>query len=614
MRFTHSPIVTFLKSIGNPSSSGYVLLSALVFTSVLLVISSGLVTYSNQYSSFERHSVADAQALQIAEGGIDKAIYELNQNTSYTGESGTALPGGTLTISIATVGSDKRITATGYVPNSTNPTATRVVKATATIGNTNVAFHYGVQAGEGGFVMDGGSQINGSVYANGDIQATNGVTITGAAVAANPLATSTDQTNDSPTPISSCTSSTCINFGDSTATQDFAQSFQTSVAQPMNYIEFYIKKTGAPSDETVRIVNDNSGAPGTDVVMSGTLSASAVTTSFGWVKVTMPTVPILDPGQTYWIVIDGASNASKYYTIGANSSYANGAAKIGQYSSSWSNTSPAGLDGYFRMYLGGGTSFIGGGTYVGALQIGATAADEVWANFVKGTNAVGTIYCKGGNTNNKACNTSRSDPTPSAMPLSDGNIQDWKDDAVSGGTQTGNVTVGFAGATMGPQKIVGNLTVNGGGTLTLSGTLWVTGNITVTGGGKVRLAAAYGANDGALVTDGYVTVNGGATFSGSGTSGSYPFLITTSSCPADPGCAGNPAVTLSGGAGTVAIVAQDGTVNISGGSALKAVTARQVYMTGGAELIYDTGLVNSSFYSGPGGSYALKPGTYVITQ
>ena len=148
----------------------------------------------------------------------------------------------------------------------------------------------------------------------------------------------------------------------------------------------------------------------------------------------------------------------------------------------------------------------------------------------------------------------------------------------------------------------------------MSGTLWVTGTITVTGGGKVRLAESYGANDGALVSDGYVSVGGGGTFAGSGTTGSYPFLITTSACPTEAGCNGNNAVTMAGGAGTVAIVAQNGTVSIGGGSALKAVTGKQIIMSGGASLVYDSGLINTNFSSGPGGSWTFVPGTYSISN
>ena len=226
----------------------------------------------------------------------------------------------------------------------------------------------------------------------------------------------------------------------------------------------------------------------------------------------------------------------------------------------------------------------------------------------------GKLYCRVGSSNNKACDTSQADPSPTTMPLSDSNIQAWKDDAVAGGTITGNYHVDWRNGTLGPKKITGNLLVDGGGTLTVSGTLWVQGTVTVTGGGIVRLASSYGANDGAIVSDGTVTVNGGGTFYGSGTNGSYPFLITTSSCPAESCCNGANAVTLSGGAGTVAIVAQNGTASIDGGSALKEVTAQQIVMGGGATLSYDSGLISTNFSSGPGGSWTMVPGTYSIVR
>jgi hypothetical protein len=322
----------------------------------------------------------------------------------------------------------------------------------------------------------------------------------------------------------------------------------------------------------------------------------------------------LQPGQTYWLILDGGSSATKYYMLGANSSYANGAAKVGKYNGTWNNTSPADLDGYFRIYTGGGTSYIGGDTYSGGVNIGSTGSDVGWAHLVKGATISGPLYCQTGSVNNKACDTSHGEPPAVAMPLSDGNIQSWKDDAAAGGTYSGNLTVGFAGDTRGPLKIDGNLTVNGGGTLTITGTLWVTGSVTVTGGGKVKLSAIYAGNEGAIVADGPIAINGGGTFQGSGTAGSYPFLVTTSACPADAGCNGAYAINESGGAGTVALIAQNGTANLAGGSAMKAVTAKQIIMTGGATLTYDSGLVNANFYSGPGGAFAIVPGTYVISQ
>lgn len=463
--------------------------------------------------------------------------------------------------------------------------------------------------------MSGGSTINGSVYSNGDISATSGVVITGSATAANPPALFADQVNATPVPITSCTASTCVTFGNAGATQDFAQSFTISTAEVMDSIQFYIKKVGAPSDATVRIVTDSAGSPSTTVLMTGTLAASSVTTSFGWVTVTLPSTPVLDPSQTYWMVLDSGSSASKYYIIGANSGgYANGVAKIGQYSGAWSNTTPTGLDGYFQLFLGGGTSVIGGSTSVTGVYVGTTASDDAWAHTVQGATVSGSLYCATGSYTSKACNISKSDPTPQPMPISDGTLQDWKDDALAGGTIVGNYTVGSGGATLGPKKIVGDLLINGGGQLNITGTLWVTGNITVTSGGKARLDPSFGTKSGTIVADGYVILAGGSSFAGSGTAGSYPFLVTTSACPAAAGCAGNNAISLSGGAGTVALTAQNGTVSINGGTALKAVTAKQIIMSGGATLDYDSGLINANFSSGPGGSWGVVPGTYAITD
>ena len=598
------------------NQKGQVILFGLVFFAILLLFSAAILGYVSTYLKSESQNIAEKQALQLAEAGIDQAAYKLNKDSSYTGENNTALGNGTFSVSVSNVNSSTMaVTSTGYVPNSANPKFIKVVKAKMSINNSVIAFNYGVQAGNGGFVMNGGAKVNGNIYSNGNIVATSGVHITGSATAANPPGVSADQANAAPVPIASCTSSTCVTFAKSTGTQDFAQSFKISSAHQLNNIQFYIKKVSSPSDITVRIVNDNAGSPGSEVLMTGVLAASGITTNFGWATATMPPTPILNPSQTYWMVLDTSSNNSKYYIIGANANgYTNGTAKIGQYGSSWSDTAPAGLDGYFQLYLGGSPSTLGGNTYVGGVYVGTTGSDIAWAHTVQGASVTGNLYCQTGSHNNKACDVSRPDPTPQPMPLSDANIQNWKDDAALGDTISGDYHVNWAGATLGPKVITGNLLVDGGGTLTVSGTLYVKGTITLTGGGKIVLAASYGQSNGVIVSDGYDVMDGGSTFAGSGQPGSYPFLITTSACPVAPGCSGNNAVYLSGGAGTVAIIAQDGNVLINGGSALKAVTGKQITMDGGATLLYDDGLINANFTSGPGGSWQYQPGSYVIVK
>jgi hypothetical protein len=307
----------------------------------------------------------------------------------------------------------------------------------------------------------------------------------------------------------------------------------------------------------------------------------------------------LEQNTTYWLVVDASTSSTKYYTIGATSGgYANGIGKIGQQGGTWNNTTPSGLDYYFNIYLGGVTGLIAGssGSQWNQLHIG-TVSGTAQAHTVNYTNATGNIYCQTGTGNNKSC-TAQTDPVYIDFPVSDANINTWKDEAEAGGTYNGNYSVGWAGATLGPKKIVGNLTVSGGGTLTVAGTLWVTGNIVLDGGGTIQLASSYGTNDGVLVADGNITISGGGHATGSGTTGSYIMMLSTSNSGS--------AASISGGAGAVIVYAPNGTINISGGAALKEATGYKMFISGGSSITYESGLANNNFSSGPSGSWSVQ--------
>lgn len=157
--------------------NGYLLLVTLVFFSALFVLSAAFVQSTVVYTKFERNAVAKAQALALAEAGIDKAVYELNQSASYTGESDTALGPGTFTISVSSIdGNTKAITATGYVPNDSSPLASQTARATVAINSDTASFRFGVQVGVGGLVMDNNSQINGSIFSNGNVSGSGIIT------------------------------------------------------------------------------------------------------------------------------------------------------------------------------------------------------------------------------------------------------------------------------------------------------------------------------------------------------------------------------------------------------------------------------------------------------
>ncbi len=572
----------------NPQS-GQAMLTAVIF---FLVISStvvlGVATPILKQARISRDLIYSKQSYLLAEGGLEDSLYRVKNNMAIVSGETIVVNGYTTTLTIINTSTGKTLIAEsdrdGYV---------RKMEADIVQG-AGVAFNYGVQVGTGGFVMANNSNVQGNVYVNGDITGSNGAYITGTVIAANTAAQTTDQANETPSSISSCTASNCIDFRKTSNVRDVAQSFQVSTSTPINKIQLYVKKTGTPGNVTVNIVTDSSGSPSSNVLAQGTLSSAAVTTNFGWIDVVLTTNPGFVPGTTYWIVTNnGTQSSTNYYTIGANTSYISGVTKIGQYNSSWQDTSPSGLDMYFRLYLGGLTATINGVT------IGTGSTGDAWAHNVTNSTIRGSLYCQTGSGNNKSCNTSRTDPSPTAFPVSDANIQQWKDDASAGTLYTGNKTQN--GGSLGPIKITGNLTLSGN--ITLTGTVWVQGNITSSNNASVQLAAGYGGNSGVIVADGRVSLSNNVTFSGSGLTGSYIMLLTTSDCPTSASCGGSYAIDVSNNVGAVILNAQKGTLHFSNNATTKAATANTISLDNNASVIYESGLADLNFSSGPSGGW-----------
>ena len=254
----------------------------------------------------------------------------------------------------------------------------------------------------------------------------------------------------------------------------------------------------------------------------------------------------------------------------------------------------------------GSKIFGNGGDY---LYIGSNSSDMAWAKDISNVSVTGSLYCLTGSDNDhhKICNISKGVPDAIPMSVTVDNINQWKSEALSGGTYNGNFNVDWSGNIIGPRKITGGLTVKGGGTLMVTGTLWVVGNIDLTGGGKIKLSPSLGKNSSVIITDGYVDVGGGASFDGSGTSGSYPIVVSTSICSATNHCNNdNSAISLSGGAGSVVLVAPNGDIKINGGSGARSVMGHSISLSGGATITYEAGLENPSFSSGPSGGWIIS--------
>lgn len=574
-----------------------------VFISITILL--GIVSPVVREFKVASESLSSHSTYFLAESGVEDAMYRIKNNKQIGATETLVLGTASATTTITDLGSgQKQISTLGDMSSRQRKVGIVIAQA------TGVSFNYGLQVGQGGIYLNSG-QVIGNVYAAGPISASNsgGNAITGSVISANTASLTADQTNGvAGTPAST------LSIGQTSGAEDLAQSFVVGSANPLNKIQLYIKKTGSPSNITVRIATDSGGSPSTNYIATGTVSASLVGSSYGWVDAIFTTNPNMQTGVTYWLVADTSYSASNYYTVGANTSgYTNGVAKQGQYSGAWSTVSPSTLDAYFNVYVGGFYGSISGYDQWNQFHVGTSGSGTAQAHTITATNAPGALYCQTGSLNNKSCDTSKADPVAAAWPVSDSNIQTWKDEATAGGVYTGDITTSYngslnnnAGNTLGPKKIVGNFHAATGWTAYISGTVWITGDLTIDGGTLMRLSSAYGSRSGVVLVSGKIIITGGGHADGSGTAGSYIVMVTTSDCPTSSSCGGANAISVSGGSGAVVLVASNGTIDINTGAQAKELTGYKVNITGNASVTYDTGLANLSFTSGPAGSWTVS--------
>ncbi|OGG40280.1 hypothetical protein A2118_02250 [Candidatus Kaiserbacteria bacterium GWA2_50_9] len=588
-----------MSTIFHRPTRGYIVIFALIVSAAIMTVTTAFFNYYGSAVHAERFSFASAQAQALAEAGIDKAVYELNQSAGYSGESEIALGNGTYNVSIASIdGNTKRVTATSYVPNSTNPTAKKVVQATIGIDASVVSFNYGVQIGQGGVTMSNGSRIEGNIFVNGSISGSG--TITGDAT----VAMGTDPIANQQWTVQNSS----FNLGDIAANANVAQSFNPTVSSSLAKVSLNIKKTGNPGDITIKIVTDNSGKPSKTVLASGTIPASLVTTAYGLADATLDSTPALTADQTYWIIAIASVNASNYFIWGRDSSggYSRGAAK---YSSNWNASSPTWTsitgDLNFKMYISGVPTTLSGVTVGGnawayslsSCSVGGNASYQTISSCsVSGTQYPGAAVA-----------------APIPLPISDAQITDWEETATAGGTIAGPYSVSGT-QTLGPKKINGDLTVTNGNILILSGPVWVNGNITLSNNAILRVSSGTGSNGAILIADatnatttkGKVNISNNVVVEGNGSANSFPMIISTNT--------GSEAIEFSNNADGVILYAPYGGIEVSNGASANQITAKQLELENNATITYENGLQNASFSNGPGGSWEVVPGTYAITQ
>ncbi len=625
-----------------------IIISTISIITLLVIISSlslySVSIYANVTKS--RNLVNSTIAYFASEGGIEDAALRIKNGWQYPSSYDLNVAGATSEVLVNSVSAkEKEIIVTGVGANNVS----KKIKLVLTLDSIGVGFHYGVQVGEGGLIMEENATVNGSVYSNGSISGGNGAKITGDAFVASGI------TLDHEYAIYK-TGSDYI-FGKTSPIIDIAQSFKPVVSGPISMVSLYIKKHDHPGSKTVRILTNSGTSPTKTSLTSGTLDSSKVTSNYGWVEVSFTTAPTLTAGTTYWIMIDSSADSGDYYIWGGDSDkgYANGEAK---YSSSWSASSPTwtplNTDLDFKIYMGGSLTYLDNvdvgedglgdahahriddsdierDAYAYEFEDGDVGRDAYFDHSITSCDVTRNAYYASSNACTVHGQTIQQAPAPSdpvviAMPISQANINQWKSEAEAGGVMNGNCGDGGTAAcdivedngtlSLGPKKINGNLLLKHTQTLVVSGTLYFTGHIYIdtSSGATIKCDPAYGELSCAVISDGWINVSNNGIFQGSGAGGSYILMLTTLS-----GCNGgwwweepcthhNGAIDLHNGVdGDGAIFySANSLAYIHNGADMAEVVAYKLELENGATINYEIGLLNAQFSKGPSAGWQLK--------
>jgi len=573
---------------------------------VSLVIGSAYASLANRAIQSSRTFARSVESYAASESGIEDVLLRSSRGVQV--DAAEVLAVGPVTVTTVTTSSwqDREITASGDLSSIVRKTRVGI-----TLGSVGLQFVYGVQVGDGGVEMEENSEIIGNVSSNGDIIGHNGAKISGDVIVSGNIV----ESNQARSTV--CNQDQVV--GNTDPQIDFAQSFTAPSSEPLVKVSLYIKKVGNPADRIVRIVTDSFGSPSQMSLASVTLSSGLVTENYGWVDVIFSSPPVLTAGNTYWVVFDATQNNTKYWIwcSDSNNGYGNG---VGKYKQDWDSggawTQITG-DLNFKTYFGSGIHTLNK----------VIVAGTAWANNIVNSSICGDAYYQGidssslaflNNPSSPICSQpltggtafpDSADQPPSNMPVSQANIDQWKNDAQAGGQMIGDYNV-TNDVSLGPKEITGSLVmVDNNKTLTVTGTLYVRGNIDIANGSAVHCDPAYGENSCLVIADGWIHVANNGQFLGSGTPGSFTMLLTTLACTGSSGvgCGHHGgAIDAHNNATGVIFYASNGMINLHNGVSLTEVTAYKLRMENNAVITYESGLANAKFSSGPTGGFSVK--------
>ncbi len=207
------------------------------------------------------------------------------------------------------------------------------------------------------------------------------------------------------------------------------------------------------------------------------------------------------------------------------------------------------------------------------------------------------------------------DQSTSTMPISDAQIEGWKVNALSGGTETSPCPYTISASVLiGPKIIDCDLIIDGTNfTVTLGGALWVKGNVTIKNTPTIKIASTQQNRSVAIIADnpsnpagsGKISLENSPTFLGTGLS-SYVFMISQNNS-AENGGDGVAIDVKNTANGDLVVYAGHGEIVLQNSANLREISGYRLRLKNNSLVRYEIGLQSTLFSAGPsGGLEVLK--------
>ncbi|MES2314660.1 MAG: hypothetical protein V4524_01855 [Patescibacteria group bacterium] len=162
------------------NSGQVIILNTILFLAISLLLINGVAYPIISHYSATLGLMQSKQAFLLADSATNEALYRLKNSKTIGSTGSITLGSSTAMIAIANTASGKRITVT-----SPGNAYQRNIQIDLTLG-TGIAFHYGIQSGEGGFTLDNSSTITGNVFSGGSVTSYNKNVIYGDVISSGP--------------------------------------------------------------------------------------------------------------------------------------------------------------------------------------------------------------------------------------------------------------------------------------------------------------------------------------------------------------------------------------------------------------------------------------------